>query len=81
MGSQLSALKGNMVSSTINTKQIHVYHQEESKSINHQTIISLESISKTMSRMLDPPPRSKLPLHELVELVPLFGTMRIVHAC
>ena len=71
----------NKVSSTINIKQIHVYHPKESKSINHQIIISLESISKTMSRMLDPPPSSKLLLHELVQWIPLLGTMKFVHAC
>ena len=71
----------NKASSTINIKQIHVYHPEESKSINHQTIISLESISNRMSRMLDPPPSSKLLLHELAQWIPLFGTMKFVHAC
>ena len=34
-----------------------------------------------MSRMLDPPPKSKLLLHESIQSVSLFGTMKFIHAC
>ena len=50
----------NKVSSIIGVKQSRAYHQEESKSIDHQTTISLESISKKMSRMLDPPTKVQI---------------------
>ena len=72
---------GNKVSSIINIKQIQAYCQEESKSIKYQIISSFESISEKISRMLDPPPRSKLLLYELIQLVPSFGTMKFIHAC
>ena len=49
--------------------------------INHQANTPFESISEMMSRMLDPPPRSKLLLHELIQLVPLFGIMKFIRAC
>ena len=71
---------GNMISSIIGAKQSYAL-QWGLMSINHQTNTPFKLILKMMSRMLDPPPRSKLLLHELILWIPLFGIMKFVHAC
>ena len=43
-----------MVSSTIDIKQIHIHHKQESKLIKYQTIVSFESISEKILRMPGP---------------------------
>ena len=48
-----------MISSIIGAKQSYVL-QWGSMLINHQANTPFESISEMMSRMLDPPPKSKL---------------------
>ena len=80
LGSKLNASMENKVSSITSINNSHTYYREQLKSAKYRTIRSFESILEKISRMSDPPPRSKLLLHELIQSIPSFRTMKFVHA-
>ena len=77
LGSKLNASMENKVSLITSINNFHIYHREQLKSAKYRTIPSFESISEKISRMSDPPPRSKLLLQKF-QSIPLFGTMKII---
>ena len=52
------------------------YHKEESQSIKYQA----NNIEKNIENV-GPPTKALIALHELVQWIPLFGIMKLVHAC
>ena len=54
LASKLDFNRKTMISSTIDIKQTHIHHKQESKLIKYQTIVSFESISEKILRMSSP---------------------------